>query len=147
MKRRSYLSALAGSAALVGSTALAGCSAGFRPTDGVEVGDATVERGETVTIPIEAAAALRLRVTDPPGAGRPDDAYVKPLYDEAEIDPEPARVWTVDPPTWEWRRPRRVTVRLPLRVASDTPDGEYTLSARRSDGETTRTATGTLTVA
>lgn len=146
VKRRSYLSTLAGSAALAGSTVLAGCSTGFRPTDGLEVGHATVGRGETVAVPVEAAAALRLRVTDPQSAARPEEAHVESLFGEAEIDPEPARVWTVHPPTWEWRRPRRVTVRLPVRVTPDAPAGEYTLSARRTDGETTGTATGTLTV-
>jgi len=146
VNRRSYLSAVAGTAALAGSTALAGCSAGFRPEDGIEVGDATVERGETVAIPVEAADALRLRVTDPPSTARPGEAPLKPLFGEAYIDPEPARVWTVRPPTWAWRTERRVSVRLPVRAGTSAAPGEYAVSVHWSDGETERTATGRLTV-
>jgi len=147
MKRRSYLSTLAGTAALAGSAALAGCSAGWHPEGGLSVGDVTVDRGATAWVPIEAAAALRLRVTDRPGAG--DPGGTPPLefpFGEADLDPDPRAVWTVDPPTWEWGTARRVSVRLPVRAATDAATGEYRFRVRSSDGETERTATGHLAV-
>ena len=90
MKRRSYLSTLAGGTGLVGGVALAGCSAGYRPESGLSVGDATVEGGETAPVPIEAAAALHLRVADRPGAADPGGtAPVEFLFGEADLDPDP----------------------------------------------------------
>ena len=138
MRRRSYLSALVGSAALVGGVALAGCSAGYRPESGLSVGDATVERGETAPVPIEAAAALHLRVADRPGAADPGGtAPVEFLFGEADLDPDPKVVWDVEPPTWRWETARRVSVRLPVRAArthrpAGTTSGSTPATARRS---------------
>ena len=145
MRRRSYLSTLAGSTALVGGVALAGCSAGYRSESGLSVGDATVEGGETAPVPIEAAAALHLRVADRPGAADPGGtAPVEFLFGEA--DPDPKIIWDVEPPIWRWETARRVSVRLPVRAAADAPPGGYDFRIHASDGETERTATGRLTV-
>ena len=147
MKRRSYLSTLAGSAGLVSGVALAGCSAGYRPESGLRAGDATVERGETAPVPIEAAAALHLRVADRPSAADPGGtAPVEFLFGEADLDPNPEIIWDVEPPTWEWETARRVSVRLPVRAAADAPPGGYDFRVHASDGEMERTATGRLTV-
>lgn len=147
MKRRSYLSTLAGSTGLVGGVALAGCSAGYRPDGGLRADDATVERGETAPVPIEAAAALHLRVADRPGAADPGGtAPVEFLFGEADLDPDPKIIWDVEPPIWRWETARRVSVRLPVRAAADAPPGGYDFRVNASDGETDRTATGRLTV-
>ena len=147
MKRRSYLSTLAGSTGLVGGVALAGCSAGYRPESGLRAGDATVERGETAPVPIEAAAALHLRVADRPGAADPGGtAPVEFLFGEADLDPDPKIIWDVKPPVWRWETARRVSIRLPVRAAADAPPGGYDFRVHASDGETELTATGRLTV-
>lgn len=146
MNRRSYLSRLAGGVALAASAGLAGCSAGVQPTEPLTVADATASPGETVTIPIQAAAARQLRVSDPPSDVGSSGLPVRLGYAETALDPDPHVTWTSRPPTWTWRAAVPVDARLPVRVAGSAPSGEYGITVRSADDESTHTARGVVTV-
>jgi len=109
---------------------------------GIEITAPTVSPGGTVTITLDVQSTNQLRFIELPSI----DATVE--YDNAEFSPSPNRVWTREPPTWEWSSPQPVTATVPITVSDTVSPNEYqySIAIRPSENAEEIVETFTLSV-